>query len=126
MTRLLSRAAAVVLSAAFSMGAPELAAAANKQPSIIVESTPAPKAIVTASEMAIDIHFNTKIDHQHSRLVLLLPNGRLLNLSSNVAAAADHLSARTSNLTPGDYILRWQALPVGKKLVRGEIPFTVK
>jgi len=29
-------------------------------------------------------------------------------------------------LTPGDCILRWQALPVGKKLVRGEIPFTVK
>ncbi len=126
MTRLLVRAAAVVLSAVCSMGAPELAAAANKQPSIIVESTPAPKAIVTASELVIDIHFNTKIDHQHSRLALLLPNGRRLDLPSNMAAAADHLSARASNLTPGNYTLRWQALPVGKKLVRGEIPFTVK
>ncbi len=126
MTRLLSRAAASILSAVLSIGACEPAAADTKQPSIIVESTPAPKATVTASEMAIDIHFTTKIDRHHSRLVLVLPNGRLLDLASLATAAADHLSARASNLTPGDYTLRWQALPVGQKLVKGEIPFTVK
>ena len=126
MNRLLSRAAASILAAVLSIAACDLAAAATKQPSIIIGSTPAPKATVTASQMVIDIHFTAKIDRRHSRLVLLLPNGRLLDLASLATAAADHLSARASNLTPGDYILRWQALPVGKKLVRGEIPFTVK
>jgi len=126
MNRLLSRAAVSILAAVLSIGACELAAAATKKASIILESTPAPKATVTASQMVIDIHFTAKIDRHHSRLVLVLPNGRLLDLASLATAAADHLSARASNLTPGDYILRWQALPVGKKLVRGEIPFTVK
>ena len=126
MNRLLSRAAASILAAVLSIAACEPAAAATKQPSIIVESTPAPKATVTASQMVVDIHFTAKIDRRHSRLVLVLPNGRLLYLASLATAADDHLSARASNLTPGNYILRWQALPVGKKLARGEIPFIVK
>jgi methionine-rich copper-binding protein CopC len=126
MNRLLSRAAASLLAAVLSIATCELAAAATKQPSIIVESTPAPKATVTASQMVIDIHFAAKIDRRHSRLALVLPNGRLLDLVSLASAADDHLSARASNLTPGNYVLRWQALPVGKKVVRGEIPFTVK
>jgi methionine-rich copper-binding protein CopC len=126
MTWLLARAAAAILCVVISVGLSEPAAAASNQPSIIVESTPAPNATVTVSEMTIDIHFNTKIDHQHSRLVLVLPNDRLLDLPANMAAAPDHLSGRVSSLTPGSYTLRWQALPVGKKLVKGEIPFTVK
>jgi hypothetical protein len=125
MTRLLARAAAAVLCAVISVG-PSEPAAAGSQPSIIIESTPAPNATVSASELAIDIHFNTKIDHQHSRLVLVLPNERLLDLPANMAAAPDHLLGRASSLTPGAYTLRWQALPVGKKLVKGEIKFTVK
>jgi copper resistance protein C len=125
MIRLLSRAAAAILAAALSVGACEVATAATKTPSIIVESTPAPKAAIAASEMMIDIHFNSKIDHRYSRLILLLPNGRQLHLVS-LAAAPDHLSARASDLTPGDYTLRWQVVPVGKKMVKGDIPFTVK
>ena len=125
MTRLLARAAAAILCVVISVGPSEPAAAAS-QPSIIAESTPAPNATVTASELAIDIHFKTKIDHQHSRLVLVLPNERLLDLPPNMTAAPDHLLGRASSLTPGSYILRWQALPIGKKLVKGEIPFTVK
>ena len=125
MTRFRSRAAAAILSALLPFAAGELAAA-TKQPSIIAESTPAPKATVTVSAMVIDIHFTTKIDHRHSSLVLVLPNGRLLDLASLSTAADDHLSARASHLTPGDYTLRWQVLPVGRKLVKGEIPFTVK
>jgi methionine-rich copper-binding protein CopC len=125
MIRLSSRAAALILAAALSIGASDLAVAATKQASIVAESTPAANATVTATEMTIDIRFTTKIDPHHSRLVLLLPNGRQLDLVS-LSSAPDHLSARASSLTPGDYKLRWQALPVGKKLVKGEIPFTVK
>ena len=88
-------------------------AATKKTPSIIAESTPASQATITTPEMMIDIHFTTKIDPHHSRLTLLLPNGRQLNLVS-LAGAPDHLSARASNLTPGDYTLRWQVVPVGK------------
>src|SRR5262249_10889060 len=117
MNRLLSRAAASILAVVLSIAACELAAAATKQPSIIVESTPAPKPTVTASQMVIEIHFTAKIDRRHSRLALVLPNGRLLDLVSLASAADDHLSARASNLTPGSYVLRWQALPVGKKVV---------
>lgn len=123
MIRLLARAA--ILAVVLSMGASDPAGAATKQASIIAESTPAPNATVTTSEMTIDIHFTSKIDPHHSRLVLLLPNGRQLDLVS-FSSAPDHLSARASSLTSGDYTLRWQALPVGKKLVKGEIPFKVK
>lgn len=123
MIRLLSR--ATILAVVLSVGASGPASAAAKQASIIVESTPAPNATIAASEMTIDIHFTTKIDPHHSRLVLLLPNGRQLDLVS-FSPAPDHLSARASSLTSGDYTLRWQALPVGKKLVKGEIPFKVK
>jgi methionine-rich copper-binding protein CopC len=126
MIRLLARAATAILCAVLSIGACDLAAAAAKKASIIVESTPAPNTTVSTADMVIDIHFTTKIDHQHSRLVLVLPNGRLLDLASLATAAADHLSARASSLTPGAYTLRWQALPVGGKLVKGEIPFSVK
>jgi methionine-rich copper-binding protein CopC len=126
MSRLLSRAAASILSAVLLVGTCEPAAAASKQTSIVVESSPAPKAELTVSEITIDIHFTTKIDRSHSNLKLLLPNGRQLDLVSLSSAPPDHLSARASALTPGDYTLKWQALPVGKKLVKGEIPFTVK
>ena len=126
MIRLLSRAAAAILAVVLSIGASQVAMAATKKtPSIIAESTPASQATITTPEMMIDIHFTTKIDPHHSRLTLLLPNGRQLNLVS-LAGAPDHLSARASNLTPGDYTLRWQVVPVGKKLVKGDIPFTVK
>jgi copper resistance protein C len=125
MKRLLSRAGAAILAVGLWIGAGDPAAAATKQASIVAESTPAANSTVTATEMTIDIHFTTKIDAHHSRLVLLLPNGRQLDLVS-FSSAPDHLSARASSLTPGDYKLRWQALPVGKKLVKGEIPFTVK
>jgi len=126
MTRFSVRAAAAIVSAILMAGADGSAALAAKQASIIVESTPAPKATVTTSEITIDIHFTSKIDRHYSRLMLMLPNGRQVDLASISSVAPDHLSARASSLTPGDYTLRWEALPVGKKLVKGEIPFTVK
>jgi len=126
MSRLLYRAAASILSAVLLVaGTCEPAAAASKQASIIVESTPAPKAQLTVTEIMVDIHFTTKIDRSHSSLKLILPNERVHNLVL-LSSAPDHLSARASELTPGDYILKWQALPVGKKLVKGDIPFSVK
>jgi methionine-rich copper-binding protein CopC len=125
MSRLLSRAAAAMLSAVLLAGTCEPAAAASKQASIIVESTPAAKAELTVTEIMIDIHFTTKIDRSHSNLKLILPNDRVHDLVL-LSSAPDHLSARASELTPGDYILKWQALPVGKKLVKGDIPFSVK
>ena len=126
MSRLLYRAASSILSAVLLVaGTCEPAAAASKQASIIVESTPAPKAQLTVTEIMIDIHFTTKIDRGHSNLKLILPNERVHNLVL-LSSAPDHLSARASELTPGDYILKWQALPVGKKLVKGDIPFSVK
>jgi methionine-rich copper-binding protein CopC len=126
MSRLLYRAASSILSAVLLVaGMCEPAAAASKQTSIIIESTPAPKAQLTVTEIMIDIHFTTKIDRGHSNLKLILPNERVHNLVL-LSSAPDHLSARASELTPGDYILKWQALPVGKKLVKGDIPFSVK
>lgn len=125
MSRLLSRAAAAMLSAVLLVGTCAPAPAASKQASIIVESTPAPKAQLTVTEIVIDIHFTTKVDRSHSNLKLILPNERVHDLVL-LSSAPDHLSARASELTSGDYILKWQALPVGKKLVKGEIPFSVK
>jgi hypothetical protein len=39
--------------------------------------------------------------------------------------SADILSAKASNLPPGDYRLRWQVLASDGHITRGEIPFSV-
>ena len=55
----------------------------------------------------------------------MLPNDRVHDLVL-LCGGARSSHGQGLELTPGDYILNWQALPVGKKLVKGEIPFSVK
>jgi copper resistance protein C len=92
---------------------------------ILLESNPAPNGKVAASDIPIKLRFNVRIDASRSRLTLVRPDGSVQLLPLGKADSADILSAQASNLPPGDYRLRWQALASDGHITRGEIPFTV-
>jgi methionine-rich copper-binding protein CopC len=112
-----------VLSAALAI------AAASADPAtahaIIVDATPAVDATVAGPDVAVVLHFNSRIDRERSRLNLVRPDGKIEPLKSGRADSADTLAATAHALAPGDYKLRWQVLAVDGHITRGDIPFHV-
>jgi methionine-rich copper-binding protein CopC len=92
---------------------------------IVVTSTPAADAVVTGPDVAIELRFNSRIDHQRSRLTLYLPDGGTRPLAEAPDAAPDAMAASAAGLAPGTYRLRWQVLAVDGHITRGDIPFRV-
>lgn len=94
---------------------------------ILMDSTPAPGATLEAGEALLTARFNSRVDHERSRL--LLRQGQGAAATETVLplrpSAADQLQAATT-LTPGAYTLRWQVLAVDGHVTRGDVPFTVK
>ena len=92
----------------------------------LVSSTPAAGATVHAGNVAIELHFNSRVDAQHSTVGIEIAGG-----SGQAAIVHDTPSSETTlnahaTLPPGAYTIRWQALSTDGHITRGEIPFTVK
>ena len=92
---------------------------------VLVSSTPKIHGTVHGPDIDVDLKFNSRVDGTRSSLSLVLPSGTVQPLSLSKQASPDELSAR-AQLTPGKYILRWQALAVDGHITRGEVPFTVQ
>jgi len=92
---------------------------------IVIDSTPAAGGTVTGPDLLIELRFNSRIDHERSRLTLYLPDGRIRSLAQVPDAAPDVVAARAAGLTPGAYRLRWQVLAVDGHITRGDVPFQV-
>jgi len=92
---------------------------------IVTQSTPAADAAVTGPDVAVELRFNSRIDHQRSRLTLYLPDGSSRPLSQVPGASPDVIGAKAVGLSPGAYRLRWQVLAVDGHITRGDIPFRV-
>ena len=92
---------------------------------IVVASTPAADAVVTGPDVAIELRFNSRIDHERSRLTLYLPDGGARPLAEAPDTAPDVIGASAVGLKPGTYRLRWQVLAVDGHITRGDIPFRV-
>ena len=90
----------------------------------LLSSTPAASATVHGPDVAIELRFNSRVDGHHSFLSLVTSNGSVA-LTIDNQSAENNLNAHAT-LTPGSYMLRWQALSTDGHITRGEIPFTVR
>ena len=112
---------AAFLVAAWTVSAP-VAARAH---ALILSSEPAAGAVVHGASVAVLLRFNSRIDQERSRLVLVRTDGTETVVSLGDAATPDKLAATLAGLAPGDYRLRWQVLAIDGHITRGDIPFTV-
>ena len=110
----------VLLAAASAFTAGHVAAHA-----VIIDSIPAVDAVV-AGDSDVTLHFNSRIDHQRSRLTLIAPDGGSSSLAIAPDSAPDIVAAKLTGLAPGQYRLRWMVLAIDGHLTRGDIRFSVK
>lgn len=91
---------------------------------ILTASTPAPGGTITGGHQTIDFQYNSKIDHQRSRLTLIGVDKVPTVLPILPGSAKNALDA-VVELEPGAYTIRWQALALDGHITRGDVPFTV-
>jgi copper resistance protein C len=101
-----------------------LASAAHGH-AVIVSSQPASGAAVAGAALPVQLRFNSRIDRQRSRLVLVGPDGTKSVLAIAPTEAPDVIAARAGELRQGSYRLRWQVMSVDGHITRGDIPFEV-
>ena len=120
---LFPRVLAVVV--AMTAGLPLTARTAGAH-AVIIDSIPAVDAVVLAGDSDVTLHFNSRIDHQRSRLTLVAPDGGASSLAIVPDSEPDVVAAKMSGLAAGQYRLRWQVLAIDGHLTRGDIRFSVK
>ncbi|HEY1933993.1 MAG TPA: copper resistance CopC family protein [Acetobacteraceae bacterium] len=115
---------------AVGLGCSVLCASASLRPlpaaahAIQIASQPPIGGSIAAGPIAVDLHYNSRIDRVRSRLTLIHPDHAQTTLAISPDGTPDEI--RTSaTLTPGDYTLRWQVLAIDGHITRGDIPFTV-
>jgi methionine-rich copper-binding protein CopC len=108
----------VALLAAMSAPAPASAHA------ILEASHPGIGDSVPAGQLDLQFRYNSRIDHQRSRLLLTRPDGSQSTLKIAQDDPPDVLST-TTDLTPGSYSVRWQVLAIDGHITRGDVRFTV-
>jgi methionine-rich copper-binding protein CopC len=91
---------------------------------ILRRGVPAIGGSVPAGKLAVELHYNSRIDAARSRLTLTGPDQPARTLPLADAEAPDVLRADVT-LAPGRYTLRWQVLATDGHITRGDVPFTV-
>jgi methionine-rich copper-binding protein CopC len=112
----------VLLTAA---AAAALAPVAARAHAVIIASQPGVDAIVAGASVPIELRFNSRIDHQRSRVTLVEPDGKTATLPLGTETTPDLLTTSASGLAPGAYRLHWQVLSIDGHITRGDIPFKV-
>jgi len=120
---LLHRAAALTFIGALALWAPAPAAHAH---AVVIDSTPAVGAVLPPGDSGVTLRFNSRVDHERSRLTLIAADGSTQALAIMQDSAPDLVLAKLSGLGVGEYRLRWQVLAIDGHLTRGDIPFSVK
>lgn len=93
---------------------------------ILIASTPAVGATVPAGHLAITLHYNSRIDAPRSRVTLAGPDDTGLAHAHRLPIKGEGDAFVTAaDLTPGTWLIRWQALALDGHITRGEVPFTV-
>ena len=109
-----------LLVAGFLLLVPKLALAH----AILLQSQPADQATIEPGPRTLVLRYNSRIDHQLSRLVLQGTNAQK-TLTLEKDSPADALAAK-AELTPGTYVVHWQVLATDGHMTRGDVRFTVK
>ena len=122
MTRSISAGSKALLAVLFlGLVAAPVPAAAH---AILMDSVPAVNATAKGPDIAIDLRYNSRIDHKRSRLTLTLPDQSQEVLPIDLNGPDDRLDTKAS-LPPGVYTLRWQVLAIDGHITRGDVPLTV-
>ena len=100
-----------------------LAPAAASAHAILVQSQPAAQSTVAAGPTTLVLRYNSRIDHERSRLALRGTNAEV-TLPLKPDSPADTLAA-AAELRPGSYVLHWQVLAVDGHMTRGDVRFSV-
>ncbi|MFO1026709.1 MAG: copper resistance protein CopC [Acetobacteraceae bacterium] len=109
----------------FVLSLPVLALPAVARAHAILESSIPPLGgNVPAGLVALQLRYNSRIDHGRSRLTLTRPDRGREVLPILADTPPDIVAARVT-LSPGAYVLRWQVLAVDGHITRGDLPFTV-
>jgi methionine-rich copper-binding protein CopC len=114
------RRAAVLVAAWIALGS-----APARAHAIVVAAQPAVDAVVHGTAAEVVLRFNSRIDRERSRLLLVRADGAATPLALKDAGGPDMLAATAAGLVPGAYRLRWQVLAIDGHITRGDIPFTV-
>jgi methionine-rich copper-binding protein CopC len=122
-SQLLGRAVALSFIGSVLFG---LAAGSAAAHAVIIDSVPAVGAVLKTSDSEIALHYNSRIDHQRSRLTLVSADGSARSIPIEQESRPDVVAAKLSGLAPGQYRLRWQVLAIDGHLTRGDIPFSVQ
>ena len=93
---------------------------------IVLSATPAVNETVNGPDVPVNLRFNSRIDAQRSKLVLVGPNGEQAPLSVSKSTAVDSLASVAKGLKTGQYVLRWQVLANDGHITRGEVVFRVR
>ncbi|WP_267221129.1 copper resistance CopC family protein [Dyella silvae] len=112
--------------AMFAFAAPLLFASLGVSAhAILLDSTPKVNGSQPAGPAAITLKFNSKIDQERSRLVLIAADHSETLLHIIIDSHKRNELESETELKPGTYVIRWQALALDGHITRGELPFTV-
>lgn len=92
---------------------------------ILMESTPAPGAVLAPGPVHLVLRYNSRIDQGRSRIELRQGGRTVSTLKLGHADTPETLVADTT-FQPGEWVLRWQVLAVDGHITRGDVPLTVK
>jgi methionine-rich copper-binding protein CopC len=91
---------------------------------ILEASSPAIGGTVAQGPLDLRLRYNSRIDRVRSRLTLTRPDHSHATIQIEPDGPPDIIAARL-DLSPGDYVVRWQVLAVDGHITRGDVPFTV-
>jgi copper resistance protein C len=91
---------------------------------VLEESVPPAGASVKAGPVNLRLRYNSRIDQSRSRLLLVRPDHSRNTIAITPGGPPDIIAAQLQ-LTPGNYIVRWQVLALDGHITRGDVPLTV-
>lgn len=92
--------------------------------SLLLESSPAAGAVLTAPPRRLTLRFNNRIEKRLSRISVVDERGALQPLAITVAdGAAERLTAGVPPLAPGAYRVDWHVLSTDGHIVSGSFGF---
>jgi methionine-rich copper-binding protein CopC len=89
---------------------------------ILLRSVPSPNQVMEGKNIAIELHFNSRVDGQRSRLRLVSADRKEHDLAIE-QPSRDSIVSHATGLASGSYILRWQVLAEDGHISQGEVPF---
>ena len=93
---------------------------------VLVSAQPGDNSTVAGPDVAVLLKYNSRIDMEHSTLVLLSPGGKLEKIAIAGQPTPGLLSASLTGLVKGAYELRWQVLAIDGHVTRGKVLFQIK